>query len=59
MHTLSRILQIAGLIIPLVAIFAQLGQSITPGQLLGFLVVAVVLFYIGHLLQRYSSGGRS
>ena len=59
MYALARFLQVAGLIIPLIAVFAQLGNRITPGQLLGFLVVAILLFSIGQLLQRYSSGGGS
>ena len=56
MHTLARFLQIAGLTIPLIAIFAQLGDSITAGQMLGFLIVAILLFSMGYLLQRYTSG---
>ncbi|HVT30393.1 MAG TPA: hypothetical protein VHE81_20450 [Lacipirellulaceae bacterium] len=56
MYTLARVLQIAGLTIPLVAIVAQLSNSISVGALLGFLVVSVILFYMGRLLQ--SDGGR-
>jgi hypothetical protein len=59
MHTLARMLQIAGLTIPLLAIFAQLNERISLGQMLQFLVVAICLFSIGHLLQRYSGGGRT
>jgi hypothetical protein len=51
------LLQIVGLAIPPVAIIAQLSNSITLGQMLGFVVVAVCVFYIGNLLQRYSGGG--
>jgi hypothetical protein len=58
MYALARLLQIAGLTIPLVAIFAQLSDSITPGKLLGFLVVSVLLFSMGYLLQSYTGGGR-
>jgi hypothetical protein len=57
MYSLARLLQILGLAIPPLAIFAQLAQSISTGQMLGFLAVAVCIFYIGNLLQRYSGGG--
>jgi hypothetical protein len=57
MYPLARLLQIVGLAIPPLAIFAQLAESITLGQMLGFVVAAVCLFYIGNLLQRYSGGG--
>jgi hypothetical protein len=52
MRSLSRILQIAGLTIPLVAILAQLNESISAGALLGFLVVSMILFSMGRLLER-------
>jgi hypothetical protein len=52
MRWLSRILQIAGLTIPLVAILAQLNESISPGALLGFLAVSMILFSMGRLLER-------
>jgi hypothetical protein len=43
-----------GLTIPVLAILAQLNQSITAGKMLGFLVVSVLIFTIGYLLQRYT-----
>lgn len=52
MYTLARLLQIVGLVIPPLAIMAQLNESITLGQMLQFLVVSVCVFFIGHLLQR-------
>lgn len=58
MYTLARILQIAGLTIPLLAIVAQLNENITAGKMLGFLAVSMIAFSIGYLLQRYSSGGQ-
>jgi hypothetical protein len=58
MYTLARLLQIAGLTIPPVAIVAQLSNSISVGALLGFLVVSVVLFYMGRLLQSGGGQGR-
>jgi hypothetical protein len=57
MYTLARLLQLAGLTIPPLAIIAQLNENITLGKMLGFLVVSVTLFSIGYLLQRYMTGG--
>jgi hypothetical protein len=59
MYSIARLMQILGLVIPPCAIIAELSQSISTGQMLGFLVVAVCLFYIGNLLQRCSGGGGS
>jgi hypothetical protein len=57
MYTLARFLQLAGLTIPPLAILAQLNQAISAGKMLGFLVVSVLIFSIGYLLQRYTSSG--
>jgi hypothetical protein len=59
MYTLARIIQAAGLTIPPLAIIAQLMETITLSQMLGFLAVSVGLFFLGYLLQRYSGGGQS
>jgi hypothetical protein len=59
MYTIARFMQVAGLTIPLLAIAAQLFERITLGQMLGFLVVSVGIFAIGHQLQRFSGGGPS
>lgn len=59
MYTVARFLQLIGLTIPLLAIAAQLFENISAAEMLKFLVVAVVLFLIGYLLQRYSGGGPS
>ncbi len=56
MRGLARLLQLVGLTIPPLAMIAQLGERITAGQMLQFLVVAVALFGIGYMLQQY--GGR-
>ena len=56
MYTLARFLQVIGLTIPVLAIVAQLMERISLGQMLGFLIAAMALFGIGHLLQRYSGG---
>jgi hypothetical protein len=59
MYAVARFLQVAGLTIPLLAIVAQLNDRISLGQMLGFLIVAMALFGVGHLLERYSGGGLS
>lgn len=59
MYGVARFLQFAGLTIPLLAIVAQLMDRITLAQMLGFLVVSMAVFSIGHLLQRYSGGGQA
>lgn len=57
MYTLARILQIVGLVIPPLAIMAQLNESITLGQMLQFLVASICVFMIGQLLQRHTGHG--
>ena len=54
MRTLGRTLQHLGLILPLMAIFLQLGQVIKVGQMLVMLVAASSAFYLGRLLEGYS-----
>lgn len=56
MHTLSRLLQLAGLVIPPMAMVAQLNQTISTGRMLQFLMMAIGLFLLGYFLQRYSGG---
>ena len=56
MHTLARLLQLAGLVIPPLAMVAQLNESISTGRMLQFLMMAIGLFVLGHTLQRYSGG---
>lgn len=53
MHSAARFLQFLGLTIPPLAMFAQLSERISTGQMLQFLVVAVCLFVVGYLLQSY------
>jgi hypothetical protein len=57
MVAFARLLQMAGLTIPPLAIIAQLSGSISLGQMLQFLVAAVCLFTIGYLLQTHLGGG--
>ncbi|HEX4412677.1 MAG TPA: hypothetical protein VH107_03545 [Lacipirellulaceae bacterium] len=53
---MARFLQMMGLTIPILAILAQLNQSITAGKMLGFLIASVLIFSIGQLLQRTLGG---
>jgi hypothetical protein len=53
MRTIARLLQIAGLTIPPLAMIAQLMERIKASQMLLFLAVSVGLFTAGYLLQRY------
>ncbi len=55
MNALGRLLQIAGLTVPLLAIFAQLEGRISVGQLLTFVVAAMCLFWIGQLIRPHHS----
>jgi hypothetical protein len=57
MYRFARLLQIAGLTIPPLSIIAQLSNTISLGQMLGFLVVSVCMFSLGYLLQAYFGGG--
>ncbi len=54
MQAIGRLLQVLGLGLPLLAIFAQLSKKISVGEMLAFLVAAMCLFWIGNLL----GGGR-
>jgi hypothetical protein len=57
MHSLARLLQLIGLTILPLAMFAQLAERISAGQMLQFLVVGVCVFSAGYLLQRYRGSG--
>ena len=54
MFKLGRTLQLVGLVIPPLAIVAQLSESISLGQMLQFLLVSVGIFTLGYLVERYS-----
>ena len=56
MHTLGRLLQLIGLTIPPLAIVSELNQTINSALMLKFLFVAVGIFTLGYLMQRYSGG---
>ncbi|MEX2093768.1 MAG: hypothetical protein WD971_13875 [Pirellulales bacterium] len=57
MFKLGRLLQIVALVILPLAMVSQLSGSISLGQMLQFMFVAVGIFMMGYLLQRYSGGG--
>ena len=59
MFAIARLMQLAGLIVPPLAIVAELNHTISLGQMLGFLVVAVCLFVLGYYLQQYTGGSSS
>lgn len=56
MYPIARFLQLVGLTILPLSIFAQLNENITLGQMLRFLVAGVAVFSIGYLLQTYTTG---
>lgn len=59
MYTLARMLQMAGLAIPPLAILSQLSDpdNFGTGEMLKFLLMAVGVFLLGYLLQRFVCGG--
>lgn len=54
MRFFGRLLQRAGLFIPLLAIIAQLIHAISVGQMLMFLLAAALAFWIGRILEGYA-----
>jgi hypothetical protein len=58
MQGISRMLQLAALVILPLSIMAQLSERISLGQMLQFMVVGICLFSIGYLLQTYSGKGK-
>ena len=52
MYTLARFLQMVGLTIPVLAVFAQLNQSITASKMLGFLIASVAMVIVSMRLSR-------
>jgi len=53
MVKLARIFQLTGLIIPPLAMAAQLSENISTGKMLQFLLLSVGLFVLGYVLQQY------
>lgn len=54
MQAFGRFLQFAGLTIPPLAMIAQLGDHISAGKMLQFLLVSVGVFVLGYTMQRFS-----
>ena len=59
MYTLARMLQMIGLAIPPLAIVSQLTdpENFGTGEMLKFLLMAVGIFLVGYLLQRFGGSG--
>ena len=58
MQSLARLLQLAGLAIPPLAMAAQLSGGIKTGEMLKFLLLSVGVFGLGYLMQRFSGAPR-
>lgn len=58
MHTIARLLQLVGMAIAPLAMVAQLGGSISVGDMLKFLLLSVGIFVVGYTLQRYSGSSQ-
>ena len=58
MHSLARLLQLAGLAIPPLAMAAQLNDQIKTGKMLQFLFLSVGIFGLGYLVQRFGGAPR-
>jgi hypothetical protein len=54
MQPLARLFQFVGLAIPPLAMIAQLGNHISAGKMLQFLLLSVGIFVLGYTMQRYS-----
>ena len=52
MAVVARLLQIVALIVPPLAIVAELNQRISLGHMLGFLVFSMCLFYFANVIQQ-------
>jgi len=50
-------MQKASLVVPILAIFAQLSGRIRLGQMLAFAVASLLAFYIGRMLEGYAGTG--
>ena len=54
MRPIARLLQVAGLTIPFLAIILELSHTISLGQMLVMLVAAVCCFWIGRILEGFA-----
>jgi hypothetical protein len=55
MRPIARLMQMAGLTIPFLAIILELTRTITLGQMLVMLVASVCCFWIGRILEGFAS----
>jgi F0F1-type ATP synthase membrane subunit a len=55
MRAFGRLLQLVGLLVPPLSIMLQLRGTIKANTMLVMLVASVSLFYIGRLIEGYSS----
>jgi len=56
LRSIGKMLQVAGLVVPPLAILAQLAAGVSVGQMLLFLVAAVSAFWLGRILEGYAAG---
>jgi hypothetical protein len=55
MRVIGRLGQLAGLVVPALAVILELNHSISLGQMLVMLVFAACVFWIGRILEGYAS----
>jgi hypothetical protein len=55
MRPIARLLQMAGLTIPFLAIILELSHTISLGQMLVMLVAAICCFWIGRILEGFAN----
>ena len=58
MYSFAKLLQLAGLAVPPLAMAAQLNGQIKTGQMLQFLFLSVGIFGLGYLMQRFGGAPR-
>jgi len=54
LRAVGRFLQIAGLSLPILAIFMQITDQVSVGKMLVMAVAAIAMFYIGRILEGYA-----
>ena len=54
MKAIGRLGQLAGLVLPALAVVLQLNNSITTGPMLVMLVFAACCFWLGRILEGYA-----
>ena len=51
---MGRLMQLAGLTLPIVAVLMQVTDQLSVGRMLVMAVAAISLFYIGRILEGYA-----